>query len=313
MTVRRAGLRAAPGIAAWTALPERDRSLLLWLVHGDVVTAELAALLVYGHRRVAQRRLARLVEYGLLSGFWAANRQRPRGRYAYGLTRPTRAALERLIWPSGREKLYNDAPESVSPVIHGLATHDLFAACLRASDAARGVGLAAWVAERPLIRLTWTASLRPDALAVVRVGERSILLALERDLGTERGPILAGKVEHYRNCYDGRDERAPLHVGFVVDSARRAASVRARLRGTEKDESVVTAWVVTAAALTADPYGAIWTTPDGTAARLVDFAPHWIGDPWPYLHSGDLADPTTLEVLDDRVYRAIPMLAAVTR
>jgi hypothetical protein len=71
-----------PGIAAWTALPERDRSLLLWLVHGDVVTAELAALLVSVHRRIAQRRLARLVEYGLLSGFWAANRQRPRGRYA---------------------------------------------------------------------------------------------------------------------------------------------------------------------------------------------------------------------------------------
>ena len=56
-------------------------------MHGDVVTAELAALLVYGHRRIAQRRLARLVDYGLLSGFWAANRQRPRGRYAYGLTR----------------------------------------------------------------------------------------------------------------------------------------------------------------------------------------------------------------------------------
>ena len=48
---------------------------------------------------VRERRLARLVEYGLLTGFWAANRQRPRGRYAYALTRATRAALERMIWP----------------------------------------------------------------------------------------------------------------------------------------------------------------------------------------------------------------------
>jgi hypothetical protein len=63
---RSPGLRAGPGIAAWTALPERDWSLLLWLVHGDVVTAELAALLVYGHRRIAQRRLAKLAEYGLI-------------------------------------------------------------------------------------------------------------------------------------------------------------------------------------------------------------------------------------------------------
>ena len=97
---RRTGIRRAPGIAAWTGLPERDRSLLLWLVHGDVVTAELAALLVFGHRRIAQRRLARLVEYGLLNGFWAANRQRPRGRYAYGLTRATRIALDARSGPT---------------------------------------------------------------------------------------------------------------------------------------------------------------------------------------------------------------------
>jgi hypothetical protein len=279
-------------------------------VHGDVVTAELAALLVYGHRRIAQRRLARLVEYGLLSGFWAANRQRPRGRYAYGLTRAVRVALERSIWPDGQKKLYNDAPESVSPVIHGLASHDVFAAFLRASDAARAVGLAAWVPERPLIRMTWHASLRPDALAVIRAGERSILLALERDLGTERGPVLAGKVDSYQRVYDSRQIKAPIHVGFVVDSARRAASVRARLRASEKDGSVVTIWVVTEPALAADPFGAVWTTPGGADAMVVDFAPHWTGNPWPYLQPGELADPTTLEALDDRVYRRITMLAS---
>jgi hypothetical protein len=123
---RRPGHLPGPGIAAWAALPERDRALLLWLVHGDVVTAELAGLLCYGHRRIAQRRLARLVEYGLLSGFWAANRQRPRGRYAYALTKATRLALERSVWPRGRPALHDGSPEAVSPVIHGLATHDVF-------------------------------------------------------------------------------------------------------------------------------------------------------------------------------------------
>jgi len=279
-------------------------------VHGDVATAELAALLAYGHRRIAQRRLARLVEYGLLTGFWAANRQRPRGRYGYGLTRATRLALERLIWPDGQKKLFNNAPEGVSPVIHGLASHDVFAAFLRASDGASGVGLAAWVSERPLIRMTWHAGLRPDALAVVRAGDASVLLAVERDLGTERGPVLAGKLDTYRRVYDGRPVKAPLHVGLVVDSPRRAASVRMRLRGDGGEGSTVTAWVVTESALALDPYGARWTTPDGVEASVVDFAPHWAGDPWPWLRPGDLADPSALEALDDRVYRRIPMLAS---
>ena len=98
--------------------------------------------------------------------------------------------------------------------------------------------------------------------------------------------------------------------GSWSSQPRRAASVRARLRGTEKDGSVVTTWVVTEPALAADPYEAIWTTPGGFDARVVDFAPHWTGNPWPYLLRGELADPTTLEALDDRVYRRIPMLAS---
>ena len=305
---RRLVTRPGPGIAAWSALPERDRGLLLWLVHGDVVTAELAGLLAYGHRRVAQRRLARLVEYGLLAGFWAANSQRPRGRYAYALTKPVRAALERSIWPDGRPPLSDGVPESVSPVIHGLATHDVFAAFLRAGDPERGFGLAAWVPERPLIRLV-SGLLRPDALAVVRVGEASILLVIERDLGTERGPVLAGKLDRYRRIFHGLPGGAPLHVGFVVDSARRAASVRARLRRPGTEGSVVTAWMVAEPALVADPYGAAWTTPEGAEARVVDFAPHWTGEPWSWLRPGDLSDPTALEALDDRVLQAIPMLA----
>lgn len=312
---RHPGKRPGPGIAAWAALPERDRALLLWLVHGDVVTAELAALLCYGHRRIAQRRLARLVEYRLLTGSWAANRQRPRGRYAYSLTKPVRSALERSIWPGGREPLSGGTPEVVSPVIHGLATHDVFAAFLRAGEPARGYGLSAWVPERPLIRLTSAGLIRPDALAVVRAGEDSVLLAVERDLGTERGGVLQEKLRLYRLAYGGGRDVAPLHVGLVVDSARRAASVRARLRATESAAagSTVTAWVVAEPDLSAEPYGAVWTAPGGAEARVVDLAPHWRGDPWPWLRPGDLADQAALEALDDRVYRAIPMLAGPAR
>jgi hypothetical protein len=57
VTARASLVRAGPGLSAWTVLPERDRALLLWLVQGDVVTAELAALQAHGHRPIAQRGL----------------------------------------------------------------------------------------------------------------------------------------------------------------------------------------------------------------------------------------------------------------
>ena len=127
---------------------------------------------------------------------------------------------------------------------------------------------------------------------MVRAGEASSSVVIERDLGTERGPVLAGKLDRYRRLYGYLPARAPLHVGFVVDSGRRAASVRARLRGGGAEGSVVTAWVV------AEPRpgqptrrGGPWTTPEGAEARVVDFAPHWTGDPWPWLEAGRARRP----------------------
>jgi len=309
---RAVALRGAPGLAGWTALPERDRAVLLWLVVGDVITAELAALLAYGHRRIAQRRLARLAEYGLLSGSWAANRQRPRGpRYAYALTKSARAGLERLVWPDGRAHL-DGGIEVVSPIIHGLATHDLFAAFLRASEPATGTVLAGWVPERACLRLLggW---LRPDALAVIRIGERSIVLLIERDLGTGRGPVLPEKVRRYRSAFSRSSEDPPIHVGIVVDSARRAASVGRLIARSDRPHPPVGVWVSAEAALTADSLRAIWTSPAGASVRTVDLAAHWGADPWPLLSPGCLGGPDGLDGLDERVFAAIPALARFTR
>jgi hypothetical protein len=303
-------VRRGPGVAAWTALPERDRALLLWLVQADVVTAELAALLAYGHRRIAQRRLARLTEYGLLAGFWAANRQRPRGRYAYALTKIARSELERLVWPAGRPTLPQGVVETVSPVIHQLATHDLLAAFLRASDPGAGIGLCAWLSERPLVRLTHWGTLRPDAIALLAVGERTILVCLERDLGTERGSTLSDKVHRYRQVFDGRRSSGPLHVGLVVEGLRRAASVRRSLR--EQDEGdVVRVWVVTEPELRSAPYAAIWVSPTIEPCSTVELAPYRTGEPWPILRPGCLAEPDTLGALDERVIGDVPLLRSV--
>lgn len=181
---KRHTLRSLRAGAIWDVLPLRDRALLQWLLAGDIVTAQLASLLVYGQLRTAQRRLRRLVELGLLQGFWTGSAQRPRGRYAYTLTRPTRHEIESLVWPHGRPDRPPELPGS--PPIHQLATHDVLAAFLRAADAGGDAGLFAWVPERPCGGL-FGGFLHPDALAGIRVGRRAIAMFIERDLGTERG------------------------------------------------------------------------------------------------------------------------------
>ncbi len=153
-------------MAGWSALPLRDQRLLEWLFMADVVTAQMAAVLAYGHRRTAQRRLARLAEYGLVRGFWAANSQRPRGRFAYALTKAAREGLAQLIWAGEMSK--PTRVEAPSPVIHQLATHDLLIAILTAPSS-RDACLAGWAPERA-IALGFGGYLRPDALAVFGSG-----------------------------------------------------------------------------------------------------------------------------------------------
>ena len=296
-------LRSLRADAVWTALPARDQHLLLWLVAGDVLTAQLAALLVYGPLRVAQRRLARLVEYGLLRGFWTASAQRPRGRYAYALTRAARSDLERLQWPEGPPD--GPPPLPASPPVHQLATHDLLAAFLRAGSPEAGEGLVAWVPERPCGQLLGV--LRPDALAGIRVGRRSVALFIERDLGTERGEVLYDKVRRYRSVFS-RPAADALAVGFVVDSARRAESIHAIGRRLPGGLTLVTA---VADQLLADPLGAAWF--DGQQMRSTrELAAAGQGD-GSILAPGCLLDADALDAFDDRAASEMSALAPYLR
>lgn len=252
----------APGIRAWSALPARDQALLRWLLVGSVVTAELAALLVYGGERTARRRLSRLVTEGLVRGYWAANSQRPRGRYAYRLLGTVRDALtERAGQPASRR----GAPQG-SGTIHQLATLDLLAAFLRA-DAPPGTGLAAWSPEYPLAHL-FDGYLRPDALAVLGIPGGRVTLFIERDLGTEPAKVLAAKVARYRTLL-ARAGPVTTNLGIAVDSSRRARSVLSRL-GPAAGGGQPYVWLVSAQELLADPYDAVWQDPTGERRQALD-------------------------------------------
>lgn len=291
-------------MAGWSGLPLRDRRLLEWLFMGDVVTAEMAAVMAYGHLRVAQRRLAKLVEYGLVRGFWSANSQRPRGRYAYALTKAARTGLAQLIWDGLLQKPAR--VEAPSPVIHQLATHDLLVAMLRAPSS-RDAYLAGWAPERA-IALAFGGYLRPDALAVIGLGDRAVELFVERDLGTERGAILASKARVYSSHLSAHE--VPMNVGFVVESARRAAALAYRLRHwlTEYElpgRGKAPCWVTVAEELAADPFGEIWQAPDGrrvSARNMESFEPAW---ELPPLGPLCLLEDDGPEALDDRLLRAV--------
>lgn len=254
---------SAPGLAAWGGLPERDRALLRWLVVGDVVTSELAAVLAYGSLRTSRRRLARLVELGLVRGFWAANSQRPRGRYAYELVRSVRAGLEpsRLsaIGRGGRER-------PAKTTIHQLATSDVMAAFLRAAEPHRGLGLHAWLPER-VASVLFDGYVRPDALAVVGTPASRVCLFVERDLGTEGSRVVAAKATRYATLLAGRSG-PPVNLGIVVESSRRVGSIRRAVE--EVVPGDLDLWFITSADLLASPYEAEWTALDGRLRRTID-------------------------------------------
>lgn len=296
----RDSLRSTRAGAVWTGLPLRERYLLEWLLAADIVSAELASLLVYRQLRTAQRRLRRLVKLGLLHGFWCAGAHRPRGRYAYALTKATRLDVERLAWPEGRPERPPDLPSSAP--IHQLATHDLLAAFLRAADPAVLEGIVAWVPERACGQL-FGGLLRPDALAGIRVGDRMATLFIERDLGTERGEGLAVKIRRYGSLF-ARDPEAPISVAFVVESERRARSIldvaSRRADGAHflaaVDEHV-----------RADPLGAGWLG-GGSTRSIRDLATEPAAEDLPILTPGCLSDAEAIGALDDRGATLLPAL-----
>ncbi len=301
-------LRSVRAGAVWTGLPAREQHLLLWLFGADIVTAELASLLVYRQLRTAQRRLARLVELGLLRGFWSASAHRPRGRYAYALTRATRIDVERLAWPHGRPDRPPDLPSS--PPIHELATLDLFAAFLRHGDPLLREGIFTWVPERVCAHV-FGGFLRPDALAGIRVGDRAIALFVERDLGTERGEVLLEKIRRYRSVF-ARMPDLPVNVGFVVDSERRARTVHDLVSQRVGPASRLTFLTAIDEQLRRDPLSATWT--GGSLQRPTrDLVPVSIGVSWPIITPGCLSDADAIAALDDRGLAMLPELQRFAR
>ena len=110
-----------------------------------------------------------------------------------------------------------------SSIVHHLAVHDLMQVLLTAAQ--RDAGVVAWLPQRVSAAL-FDGYLRPDAIAAIRVRDRTILAFIEQDSGSERPPVLLAKLRRYRAVLGSRVEVEPAHILFVVPSARRLRSLR---------------------------------------------------------------------------------------
>lgn len=292
-----------PGLAGWSALPERDRRLLEWLLVGEYLTSELAQTLAYPSLRVAQRRLARLRADGLLAGGWAANMQRTRGRYAYRLSDESRRGLEALVW--GERPLRSFASGGASTVIHHLAVHDLLQAMLRA--AGPRLGLVAWLPQRVAAAL-FEGYLRPDAVAAVRIGDGLVLFFLELDTGSERPPVLGAKLRRYRAVLAPRAEVAPAHLLFVVSSLRRLRVLQSSLASITPRASEPTAWLALSSDLVRAPWSAALWPLDGRPQFVPDLAAHASDRSLELARRGCLLEPEQAEIIDERALGRLQML-----
>ncbi|MDQ2964309.1 MAG: hypothetical protein M3R57_00440 [Chloroflexota bacterium] len=124
----------------------------------------------------------------------------------------------------------------------------------------------------------------PHHLAGIWVADRAIVMFIERDLGTERGEVLAEKIRRYRSVF-ARAVDITIHVGFVVESDRRAHTVHGLVAGRDMPDGGVRFLTAVVARVSADPWAprcmdgrASWATRDLAAASApVD---------WPILTPG---------------------------
>ena len=195
-----------------------------------------------------------------------------------------------------------------SPPIHQLATHDLLAAFLRTCGP-DGAARASSPGSPNGLRASCSAAIvRPDAIAGVRVGDRAIVLFIERDLGTERGEVLPGKIRRYRSLFAARS-RLALSVGFVVESGRRERSIQHQRppvadRAPNADHHRRTAYGRPASARTG---------PMGSRPSRPADSRHYGDTDASLLTAGCLADPDALAAFDDRAAQAMSVLRPYLR
>jgi hypothetical protein len=209
----------------------RDRAALRILDRAEAATPRQLAILVYGHRRVAQRRLRRLWHAGLLERAIVPHAQHGAAELAYRLSYRARRRLgDTATRARGSNRLG-----------HTLDTVETICALVPANgDPRTNSPVRLWLDEPNAAAVLGTPPY-PDGVVVVQVDGRSGVICLEIDEATQRRAVIEAKLNGYRRLFDEHPEWWLL---FVVPSKARAGWLRLVAKGAE--ETVVAhAWVTT--------------------------------------------------------------------
>jgi hypothetical protein len=213
----------------------RDRAVLRILDRAEAATPRQLAILVYGHRRVAQRRLLRLWRAGLLERAIVPHAQRGGAELAYRLSDRARRRLgDTATRARGANRLGHtlDVVETVCSLVTANG------------DPRLESPVRLWLDEPNAAAVLGTPPF-PDGVVVLEIDGRSGVICLEIDEATQRRAVIEAKLGGYGRLFDAHPSWRLL---FVVPSPNRARWLRTV--ATDVDEVVVSrAWVTSLPAL----------------------------------------------------------------
>lgn len=231
----------------------RDRAALRILDRAEAATPRQLAILAYGHRRIAQRRLAALWRAGLLERTVLPPAPRGGAEIAYRLSREARRRLgDRSTRARGSNRLG-----------HTLDIVETICALVMATDDPRNTSpVALWLTEATA-RSHLGGPPFPDSVVVLEVEGRRGVVCLEIDEATQRRAPIEAKLGGYRRLLGSEPA---WQVLFVVPSATRARWLRVVASSVPEDVASRT-WVTTMAALRSQRLEAGTLALDATGRR----------------------------------------------
>jgi Replication-relaxation len=193
------------------ALSVADKAALRLLVRADAATASQLARLIYRRQRTAQDRLLSLWRSGALERSTDPRSGRGTAAYAYRTSQSTRAHLG--IREPRASSLYLRHTLDIVEAVCALAVPD---------DAEAPYPVQAWLTERMSADLPGPG-IRPDSVVALQLGDRSAVLCLEMDEGTQHAPVIRARLAAYGRWLPAR---AGWHLLFVVQSEQRTRWLR---------------------------------------------------------------------------------------
>ncbi len=247
-------------LAVLGVLTGRDRQLLALLGEHQVLTTSQLTRLAFPSRAMAQRRLLRLYQLGVLDRFrWYQTVGSQDWHYTTGLLGAELLAAARAATPPRPSEQHRRISRlAASPrLAHLLGINEVFSGLAGHARTHPGAALDAWWPERRCAE-HYSTLVRPDGYGQWTQAGRRVEFFLEYDTGTEPLTRVVAKLAGYADLAAAGGPAIP--VLFWVPTISREANLHAALARANSPVTVATANTELAAGYGYGPAGAIWHT-----------------------------------------------------